>query len=167
MELLGTRLRHLLDTLERDVAAVYTDFGVEGMKPRFAPYLRLLESTGPMSIRDLATTIGVTHSAASQTVAELRRRALVTVAAGDDARTRVVRLTEDGERLLPLVHREWAATVAAAATLDADLEYPLGRLVEEAIAALERRSMRERIADQLRPRSDVAGPGVDPGTPPL
>jgi DNA-binding MarR family transcriptional regulator len=150
-ELLGTRLRHLLDTLERDVAAVYTDLGVEDIKPRFAPYLRLLESNGPTSIRDLATTIGVTHSAASQTVAELSRRTLVDVAPGPDARTRVVTLSEAGERILPLIHREWAATVAAAATLDADLPYPLGRLVEEALAALERRPMRERIRHHLSP----------------
>ena len=150
MELLGTRMRHLLDMLERDVAAVYTDFGVAGIKPRFAPYLRILEA-GPMSIRDLAGTVGVTHSAASQTVADMRRRELVAVAAGDDARTRLVTLTGDGERLLPLVHREWSATVAAAATLDADLEYPLGRLVEEAIAALERRSMRDRIRQSMSP----------------
>lgn len=45
------------------------------------------------------------------------------------------------------MNAEWDATVAAAAAFEAELPYPLSRLIEEAVEALGRRSMRQRIAD--------------------
>jgi DNA-binding MarR family transcriptional regulator len=145
-ELLGTRLRHLLELLDGDVEAVYTDLGIQGFRPRFAPVVRVLAASGPCSIRDLARAIGVTHSAASQTVAQMARRELVTLAPGVDARERIVRLTPAAERLLLLLEAESAATTAAAVEFERELSFPLSRLVDEALDALRRRTMRERIA---------------------
>ncbi|AXK36232.1 MarR family transcriptional regulator [Streptomyces armeniacus] len=151
-ELLGTRLRHLLDLMEADVAAVYADLGLpDGYRPRFTPVIRTLAATGPLPIRDLATAIGVTHSAASQTVAQLVKRGLVDTAPGTDARQRVVRLTAAAEPLLPALEAEWAATSAAAAQFEEELPYPLSRLIGEALEALRRRPMRERIAATAAP----------------
>jgi DNA-binding MarR family transcriptional regulator len=142
---LGSRLRHLLELLDGDVAAVYADLGLPDVRPRFAPVVRTLARHGPHTIRDLAAAIGVTHSAASQTVAEMVRRDLVRLAPGEDARQRIAHLTDRAARLLPVIEAEMAATVAAAEAFDAELPYPLSRLVEEAVAALERRPMRHRI----------------------
>lgn len=150
-EMLGTRLRHLLDVLDGDVAAAYPALGLaDGFRPRFTPVVRALAADGPASIRDLARTLGVTHSAASQTVAQMARQDLVVTEAGaDDARVRIVRLTPKAEALLPALEREWAATVTAVRAFEAELPYPLGRLVEEALAALERTPLRDRIAGAL------------------
>lgn len=145
MTFLGSRLRHLLELLDGDVAAVYGELGLPDVRPRFAPVVRTITQGGPSTIRDLAAAIGVTHSAASQTVAEMARRDLVRLEPGGDARQRIVHLTDRAARLLPVIEAEMAATVAAAEALDAELPYPLSRLVEEAVAALERRPMRDRI----------------------
>ncbi|MBG0827906.1 MarR family transcriptional regulator [Planomonospora sp. ID67723] len=147
--LLGTRLRHLLELLDGDVAAVYADLGLEGFRPRFTPVVRALAASGPSSIRDLARVIGVTHSAASQTVAQMARSGLVAVAPGEDARQRIVRLTPEAEALVPVLEAEWAATAAAAAGLEAELSFPLSRLVDEVLAALSRRPMRQRIMEAV------------------
>ncbi|GAA2699435.1 MarR family transcriptional regulator [Nonomuraea recticatena] len=149
-ELLGTRLRLLLDLLDDGVTALYPSLGLEGFRPRFTPILRQLAAEGPASIRDLARAIGVTHSAASQTVAQMAKEELVTLSPGADARQRIVRLTSRAEALLPALDREWAATSAAAAELDAELPYPLSRLVDEALEALRRRPMRDRISESAR-----------------
>ncbi|MEV4492590.1 helix-turn-helix domain-containing protein [Micromonospora coxensis] len=146
--LLGTRLRHLLELLDGDVAAVYADLGLPGFRPRYTPVVRALAAGGPRSIRELAEATGVTHSAASQTVAQMARDGLVTLAPGADARQRIVRLTARAESLLPVLDAEWAATTAAARRFEAELPYPLSRLVDEALAALGRRSMRQRVADE-------------------
>jgi DNA-binding MarR family transcriptional regulator len=146
-ELLGTRLRHLLELLDGDVAAVYQDLGLDGFRPRFTPIVRTLASSGPSSIRDLAQAAGVTHSAASQTVAQMAREDLVVLAPAEDARQRIVRLTSKAESLLPTLDAEWAATTAAAAEFEAELSFPLSRLVNEALGALHRRPMRQRIAE--------------------
>ena len=70
---LGTQLRHVLDLMDGDVASVLSDLGVTGYRPRFSPVVRALGVLGPSSIRDLAEVTGVTHSAASQTVAQMSR----------------------------------------------------------------------------------------------
>ncbi|SEO92894.1 MarR family winged helix-turn-helix transcriptional regulator [Actinacidiphila rubida] len=160
-ELLGTRLRHLVEVLDGDVAAAYPALGLGGgFRPRFTPVVRALAAGGPASIRDLAATLGVTHSAASQTVAQMVRQDLVVTEAGADARRRIVRLTAKAEALLPALEREWAATVAAVTAFEAELAYPLGRLVEEALAALERTPLRDRIAAALEEaHGDSAPPG--------
>ncbi|MEV0128749.1 MarR family transcriptional regulator [Dactylosporangium sp. NPDC050688] len=145
MTFLGSRLRHLLELLDGDVAGVYADLGLPDVRPRFAPVVRTLAQGGPSTIRDLAAAIGVTHSAASQTVAEMARQDLVRLETGADARQRIVHLTERAQRLLPVIEAEMAATTSAAEALDAQLPYPLSRLVEEAIGALEDRPMRDRI----------------------
>ncbi|MDT0445788.1 MarR family winged helix-turn-helix transcriptional regulator [Streptomyces johnsoniae] len=143
---LGTRLRHLLDQLESDVATLYPALGLDDYRPRFTPVVRALVALGPRSIRDLAAAIGVTHSAASQTVAQMSRRGLVTLEVGSDARQRVVHLTERARALLPALDAEWAAVEAARADLEAELPYPLGELLTALEAALERRPFRTRIA---------------------
>ena len=166
-EMLGTRLRHLLETLDSGVAAVYPQLGLaDGFRPRFTPVVRALAADGPVSIRELADTLGVTHSAASQTVAQMVRQDLVVTEAGTDARRRIVRLTAKAEALLPALEREWAATVTAVRAFEAELAYPLSRLVEEALAALDRTPLRERIAEALDRPDGPLGDGSPPlGTP--
>jgi DNA-binding MarR family transcriptional regulator len=161
---LGTRLRHVLELLDGDVASVYADLGLADYRPRFSPVVRALVVLGPSPIRDIARAIGVTHSAASQTVAQMTRSGLVRLEPGDDARQRIVHLTDRAASLLPVIDAEWAATSAAAADLDAELPVPLGEMLAAVLRAIERRPMRERIADAARALGDPAlGPLLEPG----
>jgi DNA-binding MarR family transcriptional regulator len=157
-ELLGTRLRRLLELLDGGVAAVYIDLGLARFRPRFTPIVRVLAASGPSSIRELADAIGVTHSAASQTVAQMAKQDLVMLTPGEDARQRIVRLTPKAERLLPTLDAEWTATTTAVRELDAELSFPLSELVDEALLALHRRPMRQRIA-VVAPDLSVGEPG--------
>nr|WP_245757145.1 MarR family transcriptional regulator [Amycolatopsis xylanica] len=144
---LGTRLRHVLEILDGDVAKFYDELGLGWMRPRYVPVVRALVQQGPLSIRDLAKAVGVTHSAASQTVAQMAKDGLITFTAGEDARQRIVHLTEKARELLPVLDAEWAATSAAAAQLEAELSFPLTELLDEVLAAVERRPMLQRIHD--------------------
>jgi DNA-binding MarR family transcriptional regulator len=153
---LGTRLRHVLDLLDGDVARVYADLGLADYRPRFSPVVRAIAALGPSSIRDIARATGVTHSAASQTVAQMTRCGLVALGPGEDARQRIVRLTDTARSLLPVIDAEWAATSAAAAELDAELPVPLGEMLTAILHAVERRPMHDRIADAARALGDPA-----------
>ncbi|WP_197938351.1 MarR family winged helix-turn-helix transcriptional regulator [Phytohabitans flavus] len=144
-EAVGTLMRHVLELLDGDVAAVYRDAGLPEYRPRFSPPIRALVAAGPMTIRDLATAVGVTHSAASQTVAQLTRAGLVELSPGTDARQRIVTLTGRARELLPVIEAEWAATAAAMRELDAELPMPLAGLLRAVEAALRDRPFRERI----------------------
>ena len=146
---LGTRLRHLIELLDGDVAAVEEELGLTGFRPRYAPFLRTLAALGPSSIRDLAAAVEVTHSAASQTIAQLDRQGLVSLSPGTDARQRIVDLTPKARALLPTLERSWQAAEAAGRELDAELPHPLSEVVVAAMEALQRRPFRDRIREQL------------------
>ncbi|AIG73257.1 Hypothetical protein AJAP_01630 [Amycolatopsis japonica] len=144
---MGTLLRHVLDVTEADVSAFFEDIGLGDYRPRFTPFVRAIVEHGPLPIRDLAAEVGVTHSAASQTIAQMARQDLVSLRPGTDARQRIVSLTEKTLGLMPTLEAEWAATSAAAAQLEAELPYPLREVLVAAVEALERKSLRERIAE--------------------
>jgi DNA-binding MarR family transcriptional regulator len=156
---LGTRMRHVLELLDGDVARVYADLGLTGYRPRFSPVVRALVALGPLSIRELARAVGVTHSAASQTAAQMARAGLLTLQPGADARQRIASLTARTRRLLPLIEAEWAATDLATAGLEAELPAALGEILLLAERAVVSRPMRTRISDAARTLHAALPPG--------
>ena len=145
---LGTRLRHLLELLDGDVEAIYREAGLAGYRPRYTPVMRMLARVEAATIKEIAAQAGSSHSAISQTVAQMVRAGLVRSRPGADARERRISLTAAGRRLLPRLAGLWADTAAAARALDAELPHALGEAVEQAIATLERAPFRARIRAQ-------------------
>ena len=141
---LGTLLRHLLELLDGDVQRVYDELGLD-YRPRYTPVVVALLDLGPSSIQDIARAARITHSAASQTVAQMAEKGLVHVGPGHDLRRRVVHVGRKLEQMLPTLRRQWAATAAAAAALDAELPSGLAEVVAASIDALERVPFRTRI----------------------
>lgn len=148
---LGTRLRHLLELLDGDLQTVYEAANLAGYRPRFTPIVRALEALGPSSIKDIAAHAGITHSAASQTIAQMLKGTWATSAVGADARSRMIALGPATQRALPQLHLQWQATHQAAQGLDAELEHGLIRHLDAAIAALQAQPFRERIARHAVP----------------
>lgn len=146
-------LREMLAEMDADIGRLYAARGVTGVRPRFSMALIRLYHRGPMTVRELAEQIDVTHSAMSQTVTAMRAEGLVETAPGRDARTRDVTLTEWGRDLVPFLEAEWRATERAFAELEAELPYPLTRVVEDMTAALRRRSFLDRITSTLDEQS--------------
>jgi DNA-binding MarR family transcriptional regulator len=143
----GTLLRHLLELLDGEVAAVERELGLVDYRPRYSPVVRALVAGGPMPIREVARAVGVTHSAASQTVAQMARAGWVRLEPGPDARQRIVHLASRTQALLPVITAEWVATEAAMRELDAELPVPFAEFLMVTMQALERRPLRQRIAD--------------------
>ncbi|MCD0442143.1 MarR family winged helix-turn-helix transcriptional regulator [Glycomyces sp. A-F 0318] len=157
-------LRALQEHLDAEIAALYAERGVDGVRPRFAYPLIRLAHRGPMTLRELAASLGRSHSALSQTVTAMRAEDLVETAPGADARTRVVRLTERGRSLVPFLEAEWRATEDAIEALDAELPVRLADYVAAMRARLEQRGFRDRIAERLdHPPAGDADEAGDPG----
>jgi DNA-binding MarR family transcriptional regulator len=144
--------------MDEDIARLYADRNVTGVRPRFSMALIRLHHLGPMTIRELAGEVEVSHSAMSQTVTALRRHRLVTTSPGADARTRQVSLTDRGRALIPLLEAEWRATEQAIHELERELPYPLTRAVADLATALRHRSFYDRILDHLVEPADPAPP---------
>jgi DNA-binding MarR family transcriptional regulator len=139
----------VLRSLDQGIEEVYAGLGVEGVKPRFSMALMFLDLAGPMTIRRLAEEVGVTHSAMSQSVTAMRAAGLVESRPGEDARSRVVSLTEHGASVVPVLRAEWDATEAAIGELEEELPYPPSRLAEDLAEAVRRRSFADRVRQRM------------------
>ena len=93
-------LFQVLGELDDGIAAAYAELGIEGVRPRFSMALMFLDSEGPMTIRRLADECGVTHSAMSQSVTQMRSAGLVESAPGPDAHERYLACGD------PCLHRQ-------------------------------------------------------------
>lgn len=161
-ESLWRPLRKLWQAMDDDISRLYRERGI-GIQTSHSMVIIRLASAGPMTIRALADSLDITHSAASQKVSALRKAGYVVDTAGDDLRTKVIVLTDRGAELAPFLAAEWSATESAATDLERELPYPLSRVVDDMREALQRRSFHDRIVARIdtnppeprRPAPDV------------
>ncbi|MFI6537619.1 MarR family winged helix-turn-helix transcriptional regulator [Nonomuraea sp. NPDC050547] len=142
-------LRLLQARMDEDIARLYTEARIDGLKPSYVMELIKLHLRGPMTIKELAEAVQRTHSALSQKVAAMRRAGLVETVTGADARSKQVMLTERATGMIDRLMAEWRATESALAELESEIPYPLGQVVLDVERALERRSFHDRIAEKL------------------
>lgn len=135
--------------MDADIARLYAEKRVKGLKPSFVGELLRLHARGPMTITELAEAAGRTHSALSQKVAAMRTAGWVETVAGDDARSKKVTLTDKAREVVGRLAAEWRATEAVIADLEAEIPYPLSRVVEDIGQALAHKSFHERLKEKL------------------
>jgi DNA-binding MarR family transcriptional regulator len=146
---LGTQLSRLIELLDGDVEKHYVALGLN-YRPRFTPIVRALEALGTSSIKSIAGQSGLSHSAVSQTVAQMVKHGLVVLRPGRDGRERIVEPTQALVQMVPVLHVQWAATNSAASKLETELSASLLQTISEAICALQRRSFSDRITDEAQ-----------------
>ncbi|WP_229323346.1 MarR family winged helix-turn-helix transcriptional regulator [Streptomyces sp. UNOC14_S4] len=142
-------LRLLQESMDADIARLYAERRIEGLKPSWVMELLRLHARGPMTITELAESVGRTHSALSQKVAAMRAAGWVRTVAGDDGRSKKVTLTDKARDVVGRLAAEWRATEAALAEIEAEIPYPLTRVVADIEQALARRNFHDRIAERL------------------
>ena len=142
-------LRLLQAVMDEDIARLYAEAKIDGVKPSFVMELIRLDRRGPMTITELAASVQRTHSGTSQKVAAMRAAGLVATTPGADARSKNVELTAKARRLIGRLAAEWRATEAAVAEIEAEIPYPLTRVTRDIEAALQRKSFHDRIAEKL------------------
>src|SRR5690348_5551166 len=102
---LGTLLRHLIELLDGAVEQAYAGLALD-YRPRYTPVVRALLELGPASLRAISLRAGITHSAVSQTVAQMKKHGLVRYRPGRDARERIVALTPAAEAIVPALKQQ-------------------------------------------------------------
>jgi DNA-binding MarR family transcriptional regulator len=142
-------LRLLQAAMDADIARIYAEARIDGLKPSFVMELLRLHARGPMTITELAGSVQLTHSAVSQKVAAMRAAGLIRTTTGADARSKKVTLTARARRIAGRLAAEWRATEAAVAEIEAEIPYPLSRVVTDIEEALRRKNFHDRIAEKL------------------
>jgi len=106
---LGSQLKAVSDQLYAMADEVYVRHGIE-LQGRWFPILRLLHDRGPMTVGEIASAIGQTHSAISQLTTRLVRDGWVSTASdAGDRRTRRLTLTAKAEAALQAAKPLWRA----------------------------------------------------------
>ena len=145
---LGTQLRILIAKLDGDVQLLYDAVGAS-FRPRFFPIVQHLIAGEPCTVTTLAQVIQVSQPAATQTIAEMVKLGLIDVAAGTDARERLVSLTPAGRELAEQLRPLWGAVAEAASDLDRELPYPLSKTLAAALDALGRDPFADRVRRKI------------------
>jgi DNA-binding MarR family transcriptional regulator len=142
-------LRLLQAAIDADIARIYAEAQITGLKPSYVMELLRLRARGPMTITELARSLQLTHSAESQKVAAMRAAGWVRTSAGPDARSKKVTLTAKAVRVADRLAAEWRASEAALADIEAEIPYPLSQAVTDIETALRHRSFHDRVAEKL------------------
>lgn len=147
---IGARLRRLSDRIDREAEGLYSALGIE-FEQRWFGVMNQLALNKTMSVSDLATALGVTHAAVSQTRAALLTRGLI-AATGDpaDARRRTLTLSAAGQKMVKQLGPLWAALNDAARDIDREAGH-----VAEALARLEAALDKQSLAARVRAKFDV------------
>jgi DNA-binding MarR family transcriptional regulator len=142
-------LFRLQAAMDDEIARVYAENGIDDLKTTWVMEILRLHARGPMTIAELARSVGRTHSAMSQKVAAMRAAGWVSTGAGPDARSKEVALTPKAEKVVGLLAAEWRATEASIAEIEAEIPYPLSQVAEDISQALRHKSFHDRIMEKL------------------
>lgn len=145
---LGTQLRRLLALLDGDVQQLY-DEGGHSFRPKYFPVMAALLQKDGQDVLALAAAAQVTQPAMTQTLQAMEQAGLVALTPGEDRRQKLVTLTSAGRATAEELTPFWSAVRRAASSLERELSASLAGVVEEALAALERKSFKSRIKEEM------------------
>jgi DNA-binding MarR family transcriptional regulator len=140
---LGSRLKRLAERLQAGAAVAVAEAGLP-LQPAHMGVLAALR-TGPMSVGQLATAIGVSQPGVTRSVGQMVRLGMVRNAKSTDRRARVVELTAKGARAAELAARDLWPRIGMAAE---ELMTGLGGSLLAQIAAMERALESGSIAER-------------------
>ncbi|MBX5140414.1 MarR family transcriptional regulator [Rhizobium lentis] len=150
---LGSRLRRIGERLQADTQHIIDEAAL-GIQAGQYPFLAAIDRTGPLTIGELAQSVGITQPGTTRTIGQLLELGFVDMRpAPDDQRRRLVSLTDKGQELVNYSKATiWPRVAAAVADLCADLDGP----ILEQLAAIE-----DGLAEvPLKRRRTAAAPRV-------
>jgi DNA-binding MarR family transcriptional regulator len=145
---IGAMLRRISERIDRDANRVYARLGVT-FEQRWMGVLDLLARQGPLSVKDLAGNLRISHPSVSQTRSSLLAAGLVAERPDPaDGRRRALYLTAEGQTLVATLLPVWAALDQVGRELNAEAGNAAAVLagLEE---ALDRRSILDRVGEIL------------------
>lgn len=148
---LGSRFRRIGERLQSDVQRLLDELGMEVQSGHF-PALAVIDRQGPLTIGDIAESIGITQPGATRIVAQLAKARLVKVQPGhEDLRRRVASLTAKGQRLVDSSkHNLWPQIEKAVEAICGELRGPLLEQLAAIEAGLEALPLHRRVIGNQR-----------------
>ena len=145
----GSRLRRLLERMDREVLAVYRAAD-ERFEPRWYGVFAALRDDGPLTVGDLSRRLGISHPAVSQIRSVLEAEGLIRGSADPrDGRRQVLSLTDEGRETATRLGPLWSAIAAAVGELLAEHAPTLLPELDALEQAMDRRGVTARVCATL------------------
>lgn len=146
---LARRFKRLAVTLLDGADEAYRAMGIP-FEPRWTSTYQALHRDGPLHVTALASLTGLSHPGMIQITRDMIAAGLVEeVPFVGDARKRVVALSTKGVQLAPKLQAVWTAIAAEQEAIFAAAGCDVLRVLEEVEAALDARSLADRLRDRL------------------
>jgi DNA-binding MarR family transcriptional regulator len=149
---LGELLRYLAERVDQGADEHYSALNIN-YRARYTPILRALRA-GAVTVTDITDRTHLTQGAISQTIGLMVADGIITRESLADGRKSGLGLTHRGRELLKVLEPLWERTFAALHALEAEIGYPLLRVLEATATALEQQDFAARLtaAKNLRRR---------------
>ncbi len=123
---LGSRFRRIGERLQADTQQIIESFGLTIQAGQY-PFLAAIDRAGPLTIGELAESVGITQPGATRTIGQLAELGYVEMRPSDeDQRRKLVSLTKAGRDLVAFSRSEvWPRIEAAVRDLCGELTGPL------------------------------------------
>ena len=146
---IGARLRRLSESIDEDAGRVYAELGIT-FQQRWVGILEQLAGADALSVGELATMLGIRHSSVSQTRRSLEEAGLVESEADpDDARSRRLRLSASGKKLVRRLEPLWETLNQTSIELDKEAGHVVDAL-DRLEKALRRVPLYDRVQQNFR-----------------
>lgn len=152
--MLGTRFKRIGERLQADATKIAGTHGA-GVQSGQYPFILALDRFGPLTIGELAESVGITQPGATRAVAQLAKIGMVRTRPGrDDQRQRIVSLTAKGQQQVDFGKREiWHLVEGAVADLCDPLKGPLLDQLAALEDGLTEQSLEQRARTNKRRRT--------------
>ncbi|MBV2130480.1 MarR family winged helix-turn-helix transcriptional regulator [Arsukibacterium indicum] len=140
-----SRMRSILEKLHASSRKTYKTLGFDDLNPHWFQPLTLLDTYGPLGVKQIAEGVNLSLPTVSQALKSLESSGLIEFRKDtDDGRRRVVFLTPHGRKMVDDLKSVWDAFEKVAYDLDKESEGILKHLdmLDEAIS---RRSVFDRV----------------------
>jgi MarR family transcriptional regulator, organic hydroperoxide resistance regulator len=117
---LGARLRRLSERIDREVAQIYAERGIQ-FEQRWYGVLNQIVLREPIAVTDVASALRISHVSVSQASSSLERAGLIVIVADPgDGRRRLLTLSVAGRKLVDELRPLWKTLDAVAERLNAE-----------------------------------------------
>jgi DNA-binding MarR family transcriptional regulator len=146
---LGSRLKRIGERMQADVQRISAAYGFE-LHGSLWTMLLAIERDGPLSVGELAQSLGIAQPGVTRSLAQLEERGLIRPLRSEtDQRVKRVALTVEGQKVADHARRElWPVVTRAVASICDGLDGPLLdqlTVIEDALARqpLDQRAKQE------------------------
>ncbi|MBN1150223.1 MarR family transcriptional regulator, partial [candidate division WOR-3 bacterium] len=148
---IASRTKRFLDILVKDGEMVYRNQGIQFKTKWFPVFYALYKSDGPLSITDISNSLHFTHPNVIKIVRSMAKKGMVISLKDEyDARKHLIKLSDKGRTLIPVLEPLWKAFENAVLELFDEVDCDFIEALLKMEKSLQKKGMAERVISNIK-----------------